>query len=76
MAADKEIIHKILMKEAHGGGEVVYSNVTWYEGIYGCLIRLHMEDGSTATFEKDDWCMFDLMPTLGWNDHATNILQT
>ena len=25
--------------------------------LHGCLIRLHMEDGSTATFEKDNWCM-------------------
>jgi len=68
-----KINHTIMMIERDGDTEVTYNNVIGYTGLYGCLIRLEFEDGSTATFDKDNWIMFDLTPTRGWNCNAAEI---
>ena len=67
---EQKIKHTIMMVEKNGDAEVTYNDVIWYQGLYGCLIELHMEDGSTATFDNSEWLMFDLTPTRGWNGNA------
>lgn len=62
--------HTILMMEKNGEAEVTYNNVVDYTGLYGCLIRLEMADGSTATFDNSEWLMFDLTPMRGWNSNV------
>ena len=69
----KKLNHTILMVERDGDAEVTYTNVVSYEGLYGGLIQLNLEDGSTATFENSEWLMFDLTPTRGWNSNAVEI---
>lgn len=68
-----KINHTIMMVERDGDAEVTYNNVIGYTGLYGCLIRLELEDGSTATFENSGWLMFDLTPTRGWNSNSCEI---
>ena len=68
-----KIKHTIMMMERDGDSEVTYNDVIGYDGLYGCLIELHFEDGSTATFDNEKWLMFDLTPTRGWNSNATEI---
>ena len=68
-----KIKHTIMMIEKAGNTEVIYNDVIDYTGLYGCLIRLELEDGSTATFENDNWLMFDLTPTRNWNSNAVEI---
>lgn len=68
-----KINHTILMVERNGDAEVTYTNVVSYTGLYGCLIRLELSDGSTATFENSEWLMFDFTPTRGWNSNACEI---
>lgn len=71
----ERIKHTILMMERDGDAEATYNDVIWYEGLYGCLLRLHMEDDSEATFNNEEWLIFDLTPTRGWNPKATNELK-
>lgn len=68
-----KVKHTIMMKEKEGNSEVTYKDVIGYESLYGCFTQLNFEDGSTATFNSDEWLMFDLTPTRGWNGNAAEI---
>ena len=68
-----KVKHTIMMMERDGDAEVTYNNVVGYDGLYGCLIRLYFNDGTTATFDKEAWLMFDLTPTRGWNSRAAEV---
>lgn len=65
--------HTIMMIARDDDTEMVYEGVVSYTGLYGCLIRLEFEDGTTATFDKENWLMFDLTPTRDWNCNAAEI---
>lgn len=65
--------HTIMMIARDDDTEMVYEGVVSYTGLYGCLIRLEFEDGTTATFDNENWLMFDLTPTRGWNCNAAEI---
>ena len=67
------IKHTIMMIARDDDTEMTYNDVVSYMGLYGCQIRLEFEDGSTATFDNENWLMFDLTPTRGWNCNATEI---
>ena len=68
-----KVKHTIIMVEKNGDAKVTYKNVIGYEGLYGCLTQLNLEDGATATFNNDEWLMFDLTATKGWNENAVEI---
>ncbi|HEX2938876.1 MAG TPA: hypothetical protein VHO66_08155 [Ruminiclostridium sp.] len=61
--------HTIMMVSKEGNTEVTYKNVIGFEMQYGCLLVLKFEDGCTATFENENWLMFDLTPMKGWNSN-------
>ena len=63
-------LHTIKMVTKDGSAEATYNNVVSYLGMYGCLIRLELDDGSTATFDVAEWEMYDLTPCKGWNSYV------
>lgn len=63
--------HTILMMNREDDTEATYNDVINYEICNGFL-TLKLEDGNTATFTNDEWLMFDLTPTRGWN-HSPNL---
>ena len=62
-------MHKIKMVDKETGIEVTYDNVKSVDYMYGCEVILNLENGETATFERDNWEMWDLTPYKGWNDN-------
>ena len=61
--------HIIKMIDKTTGAEVIYNDVTWVDYRFGCEMILNFEDGSTATFDKSEWEMWDLTPYKGWNSN-------
>lgn len=59
--------HTIKMVNMETGAEVIYNDVIWVDYHFGCEMVLNFEDGSTATFDKAEWEMWDLTPHKGWN---------
>lgn len=61
--------HTIRMVAKDGTAEVTYDYVIGYDEKYGCIITLKLDGGQTATFDIDQWDMFDHTPQRGWNDN-------
>ncbi len=60
-------LHIIKMVCKEDGKEVVYNNVELAEFSYGCLVTLFLEDGNSATFDLNNWELWDATPQMGWN---------
>lgn len=60
-------LHIIKMVCKEDGKEVVYNNVELAEFSYGCLVTLFLEDGNSATFDLNNWELWDTTPQMGWN---------
>lgn len=61
-------LHTIKMISIEDGTEIVYKDVKSTDTVRGgCLTVLYFEDGSTATFDKAEWELWDLTPQRGWN---------
>lgn len=41
-----------------------YNDVEWVEGKYGTQFVLHLSNGETATFSREEWELWDLTPVL------------
>ena len=64
----QEIRHTILMVEKGGTARTKYENVRRQEVRNG-YITLYLDNGETASFPDNGyWLLFDLTPTLGWNE--------
>lgn len=64
----ERILHTIKMVNRKDGAEVVYQGVKNYDTTHGgCVTELNFPDGSTASFEKSEWELWDLTPQKGWN---------
>lgn len=64
----QEIRHTILMVEKGGTVRTKYENVRRQEVRNG-YITLYLDNGETASFPDNGyWLLFDLTPTLGWNE--------
>lgn len=66
----KKPMHTILMKEKGGVAQTTYKNVIRCETRFGCELVLFLATGETATYDADNWEMWDLTPCHGWNDHV------
>lgn len=65
----KKTKHTIKMVDKETGNEVVYKDVVSADYHFGCQVVLNFEDGSTATFNIDEWELWDLTPYKGWNSN-------
>ena len=64
----QEIRHTILMVETGGAARTKYENVVRQEVRNG-YITLYLDNGEIASFPNNGyWLLFDLTPTLGWNE--------
>lgn len=61
--------HTIKMIDKETGAEAVYNNVIGVDYRFGCEVILELDDGNTATFDRDSWEMWDLTPYKGWNSN-------